>query len=293
MTEEEAIYHQFIEWLKGIHDERFFANIHFNTPHADYDPPPDYDIFTKNKSVHVLRNQPGYKDKLTESQTERLLSLYYGEIRYVDSVIGKLIKALHKAGLMKKTVIVITADHGEEFYDHKSWSHAHTLYNELLHVPMIFYVPDHSGAPSRIKNHVSIIDIGPTLLSLVGLPQDPFMDGKDLTPFFRGSREEIHDFIFAECLSPKANISKFAIIRDGFKLIEYNYPSEKMEALFDIQRDLGEKKRLPIKIFPQYEGLKEKMAAMKRYVASKKIESKTVRLSADKKEQLRELGYIQ
>jgi arylsulfatase A-like enzyme len=292
-TEEEAIYTRFMAWLDGIGRGRFFANLHFNTPHADYDPPPEYDVFTEDKTVQVLKSEPAKSALFTDAQLKRLLALYYGEIYYVDSVIGKIIERMEEDRLMEKTVIVITADHGEEFYDHRGWGHSHSMYNELLHIPMIFYVPGHPNAPARIPHPVSIVDIGPTLMSLAGFPPDPFMDGKDLTALLSGDGTAVRDYIFAESLSPLDDIAKYTIIKDGFKLIEYKYPDEKMEALFDLNRDFKEKKRLPLKLFPQYEELKRHLAAMKQYVLDKKQTAGTVTLSPEKKEQLRELGYLE
>jgi arylsulfatase A-like enzyme len=208
-------------------------------------------------------------------------------------VIGKIVKALEAAGHMDNTIIVITADHGEEFYDHRAWGHSHSMYNELLQIPMIFYVPGHLKAPSRISAHVSIVDIGPTLLSLIGFPPDPFMDGKDLSPLLDGDDKEVHEYIFAESRSYSDEIAKFAIIADGFKLIEYNYPDKSMEALFDMNRDFKEKRRLPLNISPHYDALKQNLASMKQYVLQKKQAASAVELSAEKKEQLRELGYLE
>jgi len=292
-THEEVMYSRFLEWIERIGYKKFFANIHFNTPHGDYDPPPEYDIFAEDTEIEVPRAQPAFGSVFSKQQIQRLLSLYCGEIGYVDYIIGKIIKELRKTGLLEKTIIVITSDHGEEFYDHKSWGHSHTMYNELLYIPMIFYIPDHPDAPARIQNYVSILDIGPTLMSLVGLPDDPYLDGKNLTPLLEGSPNGVHDFIFAESLSPKDTVAKFMIISDGFKYIEYNYRSRKMGALFNLKKDFEEKRRLPIHRVPGSQKIKNQLAEMKKYVLSKKTGSRQTHLSAEKKEQLRELGYIQ
>jgi|GEM_PF-3125473 len=293
ISEEEAIYTSFMQWLERIRNEKFFAILHFNTPHAAYDPPPEYDVFAEDPTVHVWRQQPKLHTRLPGDKLDRLLSLYYGEIFYVDSVIGKIIEEFKKAGLFDKTIIVITSDHGEEFYDHKAWGHSHSLFNELLHIPLIFYIPNYPYSPIRIKNYVSLIDIGPTLLSLVGLPGDPFMEGKDLSPLFQGDDNDVHDFIYIESLaSPKSSVSKYAIIRNGFKYIVYDSMFNKSEVLYDLNEDFKEQKILPKHSIQSFAELKEQVTAMKKHVISKKIDSQKIKLSAEKKEQLKALGYL-
>ena len=293
MTDEKAIYDKFSKWLNRIGDEKFFAYLHFNTPHAAYDPPPEFDVFAKDPSIKVSRERPRRRAILSEEQQKRLLSLYYGEIFYLDSVIGKIIDDLKEMDLFNKTIIAITADHGEEFYDHKAWGHTHTMHNELLHIPLIFYVPNLPYPPSRIKSYASIIDVGPTFLSLTGLPMDPSFDGKDLSPLFRGEQIDIRDFIFAQHLRRRDDHTKYAIIKNGYKYIEYNFPGKKFEALYDLNTDFEEKKKLPLHETPEYAELKKYLQGMKKKTLEKKIDSIEIELSEDRTEELKALGYIE
>jgi len=290
--EEEVMLGHFLRWLETIQDEKFFAYFHFNTPHSAYDPPPAFDIFTEDPTVEVKRIEPNRKEKLTEAQLERLLSLYYGEILHVDHIIGRMIKTLEQKGLMEKTIIAITADHGEEFYDHESWGHAHSMYNELLNIPLIFYVPDYPFPPGRVTNNVSIIDIGPTLMSLVGLPPDPGIDGKDLSPLLQGEKKELHDFIFAQRLTPKDDMNKYSVMQEGYKYIVYQFNDKTFEALFDMTGDFEEKQMLPLEGSAPYEKMKKSLAEMKQNMERRKIDSEKIKLSDEKKDQLKALGYI-
>ena len=288
------LYERFDEWLEQIKGEKFFANLHFNAPHASYNPPSEYDVFADDPTVPVRREEPERRTRLPENQHRRILSLYYGEIFYVDDLIGKVIQSLKQAGVFDRTILVITADHGEEFFDHQSWGHAHTMFNELLHIPLIFHIPGHRGAPARIQNHVSIVDIGPTLLSLVGLRGGSRLDGKDLSPLCGGSPEDVHDFIFSESLtSPKDRISRYAVIGKDFKYIEYNYGPKKVGSFFNLNADFQEKNRLRIYQVPDHEALKEHLAVMKQQALSKQSGSEKIRLSREREEQLKALGYVQ
>jgi len=289
MTEEDAIYSSFMQWLQNIKYEKFFAYIHLNTPHSAYDPPPGYDIFAEDPGIWVGRMEP--EETLSEKKLQRLLSLYYGEILYVDFVVGNIIETFRELELLDKTIIVITADHGEEFYDHKAWGHRHSLYNELLHVPMIFYIPQYPYAPRRIRNIVSIIDIGPTLLALVGLPGDAFMDGKNLTPLFQGSSEKIRTSALAQQI--KRDGIRSTIIGDGYKYIQLDSPSGKIELLFNMDEDFKEKNRLGLDTAPHYQNLKRELAQINQYTLSKKIDAPEITLSHQKKEELKALGYLE
>lgn len=293
LSPEEALQDRFTKWRQSIGDETFLANIHFNTPHAPYKPPPEYDIFMEDPAIKVKRRSPDRKLKLSGPERERFISYYYGEIHYVDFLIGEIIDGLKEADILDKTIIVITSDHGEEFYDHQGWGHSHTLYNELIHVPLIFYIPNSPYPPARIKNHVSIIDVGPTVLSLAGLPGDPFMDGKDLTPLMQGEGEDVHDYIFSQFVGVKDEIAQFAVIHGGYKYIESNMPSEQAELLFHFDDDFKEENQLALDAIPEYPYLKDYLDRIKAYTLQKKMDAQDVVISEERRERLKALGYLQ
>jgi len=93
--------------------------------------------------------------------------LYDSKLREADAEVGDLVAQLKERGLYDKTVIVVLADHGEEYYEHGGIDHGHTLYNELVHVPLIVRIPGASGA--KITSQVSTMDIGPALVRLLGI----------------------------------------------------------------------------------------------------------------------------
>lgn len=102
-------------------------------------------------------------------------------MNYLDAQIGALMEKLDSLGLMNNTIIIITADHGEELYDHGRRGHAATLYDEVIHVPLILYVPNtFQKKPIQIDNLVSSLDIMPTLLQLEGIPMDKTVEGISL-----------------------------------------------------------------------------------------------------------------
>ncbi len=103
---------------------------------------------------------------------------YDGEIAYVDAQIGKIVEALRATGALDDTIIAITSDHGEGFGEHGARFHGNSLYNELVRVPFVVIVPD--GQAQRFDTPVSTLDIGATLLDLVGIDRPAGQNGVSL-----------------------------------------------------------------------------------------------------------------
>ncbi len=151
----------------AMDEERpWFLWLHYFDPHAVY-------------QAHASQT-PTFGD-------QRDLDLYDGEIAFTDSHIGRLLDGLDDLGLGEETVVVFTADHGEEFGDHGGRDHGHTLYQELLHQPLILRVP---GVPAgRYSSMVRSIDVPATLLDLAMLPPAAESFGKSLRPVLHGGVE--------------------------------------------------------------------------------------------------------
>ncbi len=111
---------------------------------------------------------------------EHILALYDGEIYYTDRFIGKVLDALEESGLADDTLVVVTSDHGDEFFEHGNKGHAQTLFDEVLMVPLIMRLPGRIEAGLRIPEQVSHLDIAPTLASFAGLEADTSDEGRDL-----------------------------------------------------------------------------------------------------------------
>jgi arylsulfatase A-like enzyme len=114
---------------------------------------------------------------LDEADRQRVRDLYDGQIRFVDQEIGGLIAWLRSERLLRDTVILLTADHGEELWEHGNVEHGHSLYDEVVRVPLIVFGP--GIPPGRVDAPVSLVDVAPTLERLAGLDPAPG-DGRDL-----------------------------------------------------------------------------------------------------------------
>ena len=160
-------------------------------PHAPYAPPDPYrsrfrdaaadagDDADLNAKLVSMRWH-----ELTKADVHRLESLYDGEIATVDEQLRQLFAELEQRHFLDRAIVVVTADHGEEFWEHGGLTHGITLYNECVHVPLIVLTPGQREG-QRVTENVSLIDIAPTLLDLLGLPAEPRFEGRSLAPLLR------------------------------------------------------------------------------------------------------------
>ncbi len=120
-------------------------------------------------------------------EADDLLALYDAEIAANDEAFGRLLDQLRSAGLWDSTLVIFVSDHGEEFFDHAGWEHGATLYQELLHVPLIIKDARGRGAGRRITQTVRQVDVLPTVLDLLGRAALRDLDGRSLLPLLSGS----------------------------------------------------------------------------------------------------------
>ena len=166
--------------LRYLSAERFFFWAHFFDPHTPYDPPAEYRSRTgPYEFLGFDGPSDGFEDK------DYVRTLYSGEIRYVDDGVGSILETLDDTGLGENTYVVFASDHGEEFWDHGSFGHGHSVYDELLHVPLIITGP---GIPAQsVSRPVSMIDFLPTLAEWAGLSADPEWRGSSLASSLRNA----------------------------------------------------------------------------------------------------------
>lgn len=187
----EKIFIRSAGWLKRHRDTTFFLFLHTYQPHNPYHAPEPWGtmFLEENHSLSEARLQdllgdgyPHLFQPFPEDVRQNLIALYDGEIRFTDEkLIRPLIKLLKELGIYDKSVIIVTSDHGEEFFDHSSWAHGHQLYNEILHVPLILKFPSFSLKKRKITAPVRLIDVVPTILELAGVKYKPSeIDGQSL-----------------------------------------------------------------------------------------------------------------
>jgi arylsulfatase A-like enzyme len=177
-------------WLAEAGSAPFFLYIHYMDIHAPYDPPASYrELFTSGltKTDVIYKNGP-YRRGATPEQVAYSRAVYDGQIRYWDDELKALLSEMDRLGRSDNLLVIITADHGDEFYEHGGFGHGHTCYREVLHVPLVLVWPGVIPGESVRDDTVSLIDVLPTLAHLVGIETSGYgLQGRDL--FARGWEE--------------------------------------------------------------------------------------------------------
>lgn len=197
-TEAKDVFEEAAEWISANKDDRFFAYVQTIDPHVPYDPPGEY-LRMYDPSEYTGQVKPRMTGDLlerakrrppevvfTEADKRRLEGLHDGEVTQHDHFLGKFIDRLVELGVWEDTLLVVTSDHGEEFNDHGSWGHGHSIYQELLHVPLMFRLPEGVPAGRVVDDAVSTLDVSATVTELVGVEPMAANEGTTLTPFMWG-----------------------------------------------------------------------------------------------------------
>jgi len=310
-----------IRWVEKT-GNHFFLYLHFMDSHPPLQPPEKYYNFfpasdgEKNKKIHENWEFKRYIDQQGnefENYRDHKISLYDGTIRYTDAEIGRLITELKSSSLINSTIVILLADHGEEFWEHaefeathyqsfQKWqgvSHAHTLFQELIRVPLIItnFPPKEKSfslqwQPTEIQDMVQLVDLVPTLIDHIGLSPIADCDGSSLLPLISGRPSSsfndnirlTHRSIFSQTTAG-GNL-KISLIKFPYKFI---YAYKETNALFNLEKDPNERENLDSKNLKVASNMLRKVL---RFKEDKPPETGEIHFSEDDLEKLKTLGYI-
>ena len=242
------IYGKAEEWVSAQKDRPFFLMIHNNDPHDVYAYHPGFSRYPKESSFRFL--QPYFpprrigdevdaqyeSDELIALEGEELAELvgnYDDEIRYLDHHLGQFVDFLERSGRLENTLIIVTADHGEEFLDHGSYWHGLTLYEELVKVPLIIHMP--GMEPRRIEDRVGTVDLFPTLVDLQSRPEARELEpvsGRSLTPLLKGEPLTDRPVFSGTAFRDR---KKYSLVAGKYKIIRY--ADGEVIGIYDLERD--------------------------------------------------------
>jgi len=242
----EKINQRLIPWLKEHKEENFFCFVHYWEPHTPYNQPPEFkNIFHHEPGTGDLRISeapsgysyvPGWGkiDELWEPPPKGKVSidLYDGEIKYVDYLVGEIVKTLKSMDILSEMVIIITSDHGEQLGQHGEYGHSKVI-EACAFIPLIIWEPHKIPRGKVVEGYAQQGDILPTILDLLGVKKLPSVDGKSLLPFIKKEKLEREE-IFIEDHEYRALIQgKWKYIRNYFTREEelYNLTDDPMEVL--------------------------------------------------------------
>jgi arylsulfatase A-like enzyme len=305
-------------WLEDNRDKNFFLFLHTYQPHDPYaNLSPigkeflEEDSEWKQVTMGTLLDERGgrFHAQFSEKEKQNIIALYDGDIKYTDAFfVQPLVDKLKELGLYEKSLIILTSDHGEEFFDHEAWLHDHSVYDEGIRIPLIVKFPDAEYKGNLIENIARITDIMPTILDRASIKiNSQRFDGVSLVPLIKGKEKKQRTFVSDLALREfKMSPAVISINRDHFKFIlnkKISSPYTRRLArnldgsgieLYDLENDPRETKNLAANIAYRdmcFE-LLNKINQMYEKADKMKKERDEVTLDQSLRERLKALGYI-
>jgi len=266
-------------WLAQPADRPVFAYLHLMSPHIPYEPPSGTRGFDGAEQVELLmRTEP-----LEEGRRQTLVRLYDETVAHADSVLGEILDVIAASIPMDRTIVVVTADHGEEFYEHGRFGHGKTLYEEVVHVPLVLAGPGLAAGVTR-DDPAMLVDIAPTLAKLVGIARSANWAGRDLVA------KHLSGPAYAELL--REGGLEIYMTSDGRE--KYLETTEKLGAemraeVYDLRADPAEKHPLPPAV---NEPLRREMTRIRDAARSGALTREATAIDENAEERLRALGYV-
>ena len=272
---------------------RKFIYIHLGPPHSPYQPPAAFQKFVTpltsdviepiNDNLHKIDDG---KIKPTPEQLEHIISWYDSNVLYADYLAQQLIASLKEQGLLEKTIVIISSDHGEGLLEHGRMLHGSTVFDEMIHIPLLVRFPKDVGVtPRRIPYLASTIDMTATLAEIFGIPPADFAGTSLLPEIFQD--QPVRQFIYTETLADRGGMR-------GIRDLRYKYiHTAKKHLLFDLltdpqeQHNLAQERRITVDYYAQ---LMEPFLHREQAAMAPAINMDTQ--SEEVRQNLKDLGYI-
>jgi len=282
-----------IQWLDTIEDDDrpLHLQVHMVPPHAPYDPAPQFDIFTDpdydgpcdgyNRTLFAL---DGGSMEATAECIDHLLNLYDGNLKAADRAVERILTALRERPRWRDTIVLVTSDHGEAFWEHRQLGHNSTLYAEMLHVPFVLRMPEgFDGSSIDTGRLATLADIVPTMLSGAGLPVPRFKDGRDLLD----ADPTANGRFYVGQTATKPPVQSVRTLRWSLMV-----NAAGSGALFDLSTDPGEHRNVAADHPMQYIGLGKIMSDRLRQPAELAATVAATDITDEERVLLETLGYI-
>lgn len=282
-----------IQWLATLgQDETFFLYLHLFDPHMNYDPPRstrgrrtgDYHGALSAPFGELLAIRDGDL-KIDAPGRDWVRGIYHEEVEAVDLTLAVLADWLQNTGLERETLLILTADHGEEFWEHDEFEHGHSFYEELVRIPLILRPPGGLAAGQMVPAQVTQADLAPTILRAFGVPGAAELDGQSLLDEDLRARP-----LPAPTPAPLAGLlyspqgDGGALRADQWKAVFWE-SGERL--LFDLQQDPGEE----VNLAEQQPDRLAEMDSLWRALAPHS-RGQSIQLDEEARDRLRALGYL-
>ncbi len=302
-----------IDWINQRDPAKpFFVFLHYMDAHGPYDAAPD--VLTP--LLDAVEQKPN-KRRLTDKQFKDLKYLrrlpeayadqkelhnrlypyqeywaarYQAGVRQADQFVGELRDTLSDMGMWDEAYVIVTADHGEALCEHGFWEHGWSAHHTDLHVPMILRWPGSLPSGKRVRHTLRLIDLMPTVLEQLSLPEPPGMQGFSLAPYIAGRPPSKSVIAFAEAV--KLGAEQKALYEGDWKLLVT--PSTRRRQLFNIADDPLEQNDLSARSAGRLEQMTRVLTAQVAHNAqiADGFVPETAELTPEERERLKLLGYI-
>jgi len=303
------------DFVENARGERFALFVHTYEVHAPYLPrnqqaievanrrtPGDIRVFPGEFQALAMRRHNRGQQLLPPRDLARFEALHEGEVHYLDALLGELLDRIAASGVADDTLVVVTADHGDQFGEAGKVGHGNSLHNRVLHVPLALRWPG-VVAPRSLDAPVELVDVMPTVLDLLGLSVPPEVDGVSLAPALRDPAGPLPERpAFSEQRSSRSDcarlglggscrLDRLAVQGPRFKLVVSTRPP--WRRLFDLEADPLERRDVAAEYPEELARLSALAEAYRHDTAAGRADSGGARpLDAQTREQLRALGYL-
>jgi len=279
-------------WLEANGQARFFLYVHLLPPHAPYDPPPPFSGRFDSAYEGSIEGRPDILKAIDDGETqidardlEHLVAQYQENLLYADHQVGRILESLRNRDLLDKSLLIVASDHGEAFQEHGRMLHNHTVYEEMIHVPLIIRFPPGSAClPSKWSGVVELTDLLPTVLDFLDVPLPDDIHGSSLLNV-RGEGKAAERV--ARSWTSLMPALYAGLIAGDHKLIR-NLDSGETE-LYNLRHDPDEKHDLS----EEEPSLARQLSALLQSTGLSTIEMKDTELDEKTLKRLRSLGYLQ
>ncbi|RIL11522.1 MAG: hypothetical protein DCC75_02180 [Proteobacteria bacterium] len=258
------------EWQPLLDSSKpYFLYIHFMDPHSPY-----------------LKRKPWFEP--SKDKKQRTLNAYDSEISYVDATMQRLSEMF---GWEENALVVVLADHGEEFWDHGDIGHGMTLYREVIRVPFLFF--HRSFDSGRIAPEVHTMDLMPTLADLLGFEKISQWRGRSLVPLMEGAEQEAVA-AFSQLLRRPEHLEppKKSVVHEGLHLINTLEPESEKHELYDLHDDPKQLSDLSQSYPAQRDSLLRMIEAREQTLTHVETEETKIAVNDETLRQLETLGYL-
>ena len=267
----ENVCNRALGWLRAnANDGPYFLWVHFFDPHQPWAPP----------------------ERFAAPYANERFGNYLGEIAYVDEQIGRLVDECHKLGIDRRTLTVVTADHGEGLLQHGELTHTYFVYDSTMHVPLIFNCPGVIPEGVVVNGQTSTVDIAPTILSILSQNAVEAFQGASLVPLMDRPEGDLDLAAYGESINAHTSFG-YARLRTvragGWKYIHAPQPE-----LYDITLDPGETTNLADAEPQRLASLRDVLEGLvaEAVAAGGEDPQRTGTLHAEAAERLAALGYV-